>query len=141
MDTQQPNLAGLAAEAAAENDAVTVPLRDRSGEPYVRHDGSPVTIAVLGEFSTAVRAAQDANMRRLMRQRGAQLEPDLVTENRVHVALAALVGWNLEDADGAAVLFTPANVKAVFALAPWILDQVDEAARRHASFFGTSSAS
>ena len=138
---ESPNLSTLASEAAAENDAVTVPLLNRNRDPYLLPGGAPVTIAVLGEFSAPVRQAQDRSLRRLSKRRTMEMTPELVLENRLAIAGAALTAWTLDDADHRPIPPTAENLRAVCTLAPWILDQIEEAMRTHARFFETSSPS
>ena len=136
---ETPNLSGLAAEASAENEAITVPLRNRSGEPYLTGSGQPVTISVLGIYSEPARKAQDATLRRWSKQRTAQWTPEMALANRISVAVAGLVGWNFEDAEHQPIPFTPENAQRVFLIAPWILEQVEQAMQGHADFFGANA--
>lgn len=129
----------LEAEKSTEDEAVEVPMKDRCDEPYTNHAGAPVTMRVLGLHSAPVHAAQQANLRRLGKLARGDYTPDLGHENRIRLALAALVGWGMETEEGQPVERTDATVRAVLKVAPWLLDQIETAYTEHARFFQRAS--
>ena len=139
--SEQPklNLSWLQAEAASEDTPVEIPLHDRDGEPYVNAAGKPITASVLGEYSAPVRRQIEQNQKALGKLRRPQLTPEMHTANRHKVATAGLSAWGMEDADGQPIPTTLQAVAQVCETAPWILDQLEDGMRRHASFFKSTS--
>jgi hypothetical protein len=129
-------------QAAQEDEAVVVTIVQPDGEPYQKADGEgPVTISVLGGYSKRIRAVREQQMRRMLKDRRAKLEPEDMRRNRIEAAVAAITGWDGWTANGQPFPFTPENAEALFTQAPWILDQVESAIDGHARFFKSSSGS
>ncbi len=131
----------LEAEKSTEDEAVEVPMKDLAGEVYTNHTGAPVMMRVLGLHSAPVHAAQQANLRRLGKLARGDYTPDIGQENRIRMALAALVGWGMETEDGQPLGVDEKIVRAVLKVAPWLLDQIETAYTEHARFFQSASAS
>jgi hypothetical protein len=129
----------VAKEIAADDAGQVVKLVDRTDEAYLDSAGQPCTMTVLGAYAKAVRAAQDANLRRMLKRRSTKASPEDILDSRLAVAVAAVVAWSGIEAEGKPVPFTPANVRALLVAAPWLLDQVEEAMRGPLAGSPTSS--
>lgn len=124
----------LKQEAAQDEEGAVIEIMDKNGEPYTASDGSAVTITVRGLHAKAVRAAMDANQRRLLKAGRRKLEPSDIQRNRIEQAAAAVVEWRGWEANGEPFPCTPENVRALLGT-PWILDQVEAGIESHAGFF------
>jgi hypothetical protein len=129
----------IATETDADETGQVVPLLDRMDEPYVDAKGHPCTVTVLGAYAKPVRAAQDANLRRMLKRRSTKSSPEDVQDSRLAVAVAAVTAWSGIEAEGKPVPFAPANVRALLVAAPWLLEQVEEAMRGPLASSPTSS--
>lgn len=132
-------LSTAATSAAAEDAGVVVPMRDAAGAPLTYGaDARPVTFTVAGTYSGLYRRAEREFTARITKQRTRHDELATALDRRGLVLAAACVTtWEgvFTDADETQPLpLSPANAEAVFAVAPWIFDQVWEAMTDHAGF-------
>lgn len=131
----------LQAEAAKDENAVTIPINQKGGEPYVSEiDGSQSTVSVLGSESKKYRAARDAISRKVLRRTGRRLEPADILQNRIDLAASVITDWHGWEVDGKPAPCTPENVRAFLAI-DHILEQVETGINEHADFFANSSKS
>ena len=120
----------FAAEAAEQEQGYTFEVEDAAGRIYLRADGKPQTITVLGSYAPVVRRAMDANLDRSIR--GKMTAASLMA-GRIRVAQAAITGWTLE-LGGQPVPLTPENVATLMRAALWILEQVEAGMRGDRDF-------
>lgn len=126
-------------EVAQDEEIVDVPIFKKDGTPFLAPDGeTQCTIGVRGGDAKKVRAAREANQRKLLRDRRAKLTPEDVRANRVSVVTAAIARWSGWTNGGDAFECTPENVRTMLAV-DHILDQVEEGIADHAGFFAKSS--
>lgn len=127
--------------AQAEKGAV-VQILQADGETPYRDEvtGNPSTMTIVGAESPRYKAAHNAILRKLMRLKKSENTPELIGDNRIDQAAAAVVDWSGWTSGNVAAPCTPENVKAVLKL-DHILEQVEEAIRGHARFFTSSSRS
>lgn len=131
----------IADEIAQDEQAVDIPIDDKAGNPYLGPDDTtPLTISVLGSDAKAVRHTKEQQTRRLLRQTRKKYTPQDLYNDRIETAAAAVTGWSGWTLNGEPWPCTPENVRALFAT-EHILEQVEDAVKRHASFFTTSSSS
>lgn len=117
----------------------TIQILDAQGNPYLAADGiTPCTCTVLGAESKRVKAAKDANQRRLLRARRAKLEPADLRDGRVRVVIAAMTAWTGWQDGNAEAQLTPANITTLCGIEDH-LRQLEEAIEEGADFFGSSS--
>lgn len=136
--------ARFAAEGKIDDEPVEVQLLDRTGEPYVNKDGSPLTVTVVGKFSTQYKLAERKLIDRVFKQSRRGVTPDAEDAEARHVEriAGACVGWTLENAeDGKPVPFTPQNVQRFLTIASWVAPQLEQAIEAHERFFVRSSTS
>jgi hypothetical protein len=134
----------LAADAAkVEDEGQVVHLRGRDGELLYFANGTeaqkPVTITVVGTYSTVYRSALNRQRDRLVKMRRAKLTGDMVEEQQLDLMAACVLGWDGFFVGERPVPFTRENVKQVLATVPWIREQVDEAMSDHEGFTKGSS--
>ena len=130
----------FASEAAQQEEGRTYEVENADGEVYLRADGQPQTITVLGVYAPAIRRVQEANMQRSTKGLRFKLDAAVTLANRIRVAQAGIKAWTLE-LEGQAVPLNPENVASIMRAAPWILDQNDTAMRASKDFFSKPSAS
>ena len=132
--------ASFAAEAAGDDTPVAVPIKNRQGEPYVTKAGQPVTISVVGKFSTQYRAVERKLTDMVLKQsrRGVDFDAEDAEVRHAERIAGACTEWTLEDVDGKPVPFKKANVIEFLRIAPWVAPQLEQAIEAHERFFGRS---
>ncbi len=130
----------LAAKAVAEREEEGTPvhIKDEASEPQYEGE-KPVTITVVGSFSTTFRKAEAREMERQLKHRQNKLSADLVQKRRVALAAAACTGWQGFTLGDQPFPFSRDNAVMLFEAAPWILAQVEEARDDHEGFSGSAS--
>jgi hypothetical protein len=121
---------------AKDEDGAVLPIDGKDGEPYLAHDGSPATMTIVGLESKRMRDITDKQQRRALRRQVAKITPEMLREERIEKAAAAVIAWHgWEGDDGTELACTPENVAALLGAAEHIMEQVEAGVRRHASFF------
>lgn len=126
--------------AKREDEGQLVHLRDEFGEPWLEN-GSPVTVTVVGTYSTRYRRAEAAAGRRFqkqMRSQGGDFDMRAYNED---VAAQCITAWTEFTDNGQPTTPTRELVLRLFAAMPWIYPQVNAAMENHAAFFGKASPS
>lgn len=132
MDIQK-----ISQEVEQQDIAAPVPIFKRDGEPDLASDGTQTTFMMLGRDSKKVRAVVDRQTREWARHRG-PIDPKVVYEKRVEIAIAALVAWPGVEDGGKPFPLTPDNARLVFADRHY-LEQAEEGVNQHARFFTKAS--
>ncbi len=128
-------------EIAQDEQGVDVPMFLRDGEPDLASDGSQTTFIVLGRDSAAVAKVLESQTRQALRRTNrTRLEPKDLYENRVNVALAAVIGWKGVESGGKPVAFSVDACRSVLQHRH-ILEQVEAGVDSHARFFKSASQS
>lgn len=134
-------LSELKAAVATDEEGVVVPIEGKDGEAYTADDGSPCTMTVVGMESKRLRSVGDRQTRRVLRNQVTKPTPEMLRSDRVEKAAAAVIAWHgWEDDHGADIPCSPENVAALLDEADHVLEQVEAAVRRHASFTKPPSA-
>lgn len=128
----------IQSEIANDEEIVDLPISKKDGSLYLAADGSPATIGVLGSDAKKVKAARDANQRKLLRSRQQKTTPEDLRASRLAYACAAVVRWHGWMAGDQPFECTPENVRKMLGV-DHILEQVEEGIAGHASFFAKSS--
>lgn len=126
--------------AEREDQGSTVHLVDETGEPMFE-GGKPVTITVVGTYSKMYRRVQNEQRIRNLKGRRTQPTPDIIDARANEAIAGCVLAWEGFTSEGKPFPYTRENAAILFAQAPWIRDQVEEAMSDHASFFPKSSAS
>lgn len=126
--------------AQREDEGNKVHLTDEAGE-LMYEDKKPVTITVVGTYSKTYRRVQNEQRLKVLKGRRVQLTPDAVDAKANEALAACVLGWEGFTSEGKPFPYSRDNAAALFAQAPWIREQVEEAMSDHASFFPKSSAS
>lgn len=134
-----------AAEVALREDqGITVHVKNEMGEPlFYQANGSvkPVTVRLVGTYSTIYRRAVEAQRRRqfqLMKQ-GADLEPEHIDHHNLEVIASCMLGWDGFNAGGESLAFSRENAMQLLQQVPWFRTQMEAAANNHARFFANAS--
>lgn len=123
-------------EVAKDEEGATVTVYQKNGDPYLAADGTtPCTFTVVGDESKRVRQAKDRQTKRVLRDRQREIEPGDLRTNRIELAAAGLIDWSGWESDGQPVPCTADNAKTLLGSADHLLEQAEEAIRRHARFF------
>lgn len=123
-----------------EDEGATIHLRDEFGEPWME-DGRPVTVTVVGTYSSRYRKAEAASGRRFQKQMRAQGGDFDMRAYNEDVAAQCVVGWTEFTDGGQPLPTTRENALKVFAGFPWVYPQINAAMENHAGFFGKGSTS
>lgn len=128
--------------AAKEDEGQTVHVHSELGEPLYYDGGKPVTMTVVGTYSSTYRRAEEAlSNQRLKRRSRAALTAGVIRAESRSVLAACVLAWDGFMDGGKPLACTKENVVRVLEAAPWIEDQVTAAMEDHAGFFSNSSAS
>jgi hypothetical protein len=130
------DIKSLIKERDREDEGVEVPIYPRGFEPdpEAEDQAAPITFTMLGRDATAVKDVLDRQARewqaeiRKSKGKFPKIDPAKTYANRVDVAVAALVEWDLDDP------MTDANARAIFADRHY-LEQAERGIYEHASFF------
>ena len=125
------NIASAKAVAAQEDDGQVVELMDHDGEPY----DEPVTVTVVGTYSTRYRKAVDKQRREMIKNRRIKTSAQALFKNQIELEAACVIAWEgLFDGDKA-IECNPENAAEMLATVPWFREQVQAAMEDHAGFF------
>lgn len=135
--------AHFASEAAGDNEPVAVPLKNRQGEPYVGKSGQPITITVVGKYSTQYKAVERRLTDKVLKQsrRGVDFDAEDAEQRHAERLAGACTAWTVETEDGKPVPFSTANAVLFLRIAPWVAPQLEQAIEAHDRFFVRSSTS
>lgn len=133
--------ARFADEAKADETPVDVPQQHKNGDPLLRKDGTPVVLRVVGAYSAKYKAAERRFHDQVMKfaRRGVDISGERSAKMEAERVAAAVVGWNLDDAAGVDVPFSPENVARYLLAAEWNAKNVQIAIREPESFFANES--
>ena len=134
------DLASLSIRQAEEG--VTLTLKHPvTGGILTNTDGAAITLTVIGQDAAKYRQARNALIEK--RPTGkTQLPMSYLEAESLELSCAAVIGWSDNVVlDGQALAFSPANVRRVFVLLPWIKEQVDDFVAERSHFLPASSAS
>ena len=126
--------------AAREDEGTVVHLKDAAGELayYGDKNDQPVTMTVVGTYSTRYRRALDAQRDRAIKRRGANVDGATVGRDATDLLASCVIAWEGIESNGAPLPFSKANVAAVLDACPWIREDVERASNDHAAFFSRS---
>ncbi len=134
------DISKIADVVAQSEQGATETVYQPSGEPYLAPDGvTPCTFTCVGSESQRIRSARDKQIKRMLRDRRAQVEVADLRRNRVEVATAGLVEWTGWEAKGQPFACTPENVGALLSSADHLLEQAERIIDGHARFFAAKS--
>jgi hypothetical protein len=129
------DIKSLLKERDREDEGVEVPIYPRGFEQDAESEApAPITFTMLGRDASAVKNVLDRQARewqseiRKSKGKFPKIDPAKTYANRVDVAVAALVSWDLEDA------LTEPNARAIFADRHY-LEQAERGIYEHAGFF------
>jgi len=130
------DIKSLIKERDREDEGVDVPIYPRGFEPdpEAEEQPAPITFTMLGRDATAVKDVLDRQARewqsevRKSKGKFPKIDPAKTYANRVDVAVAALIGWTLNDP------LNDANARHVLADRHY-LEQAERGIYEHASFF------
>jgi hypothetical protein len=132
------------AVVSREDEGMVLHIRDETGEKAYQADGAtPVTITVVGSYSSRYRKAMEVNRERAVRIRRKLDEEDMVDEidrQGMELLASCVVGWDGFTADGKPVPFSKENTITILTELPWVREQVNEAIVNHAGFTKRASA-
>lgn len=122
--------------AQREDEGTTIHLRDETNEKQYADEAKtqPVTITVVGTYSSRYRRLSDANRDKMLKQRRTQLDGDQLEEQGLELQAGCILGWDGITANGEPFPYTKANAVALLRAAPWVREQVEAAMNDHASF-------
>lgn len=123
--------------AEREDEGTTIHLRDEAGEKMFAgpNQDRPVTITVVGTYSSTYRRAAEANRDRMLKQRRNSLDGDQIHRQSLELVAACILEWDGFTAGEQPYALTKANAVALLDQCPWIREQVEAAMHDHAAFF------
>lgn len=135
------DITAMAAEVELEDEGAWVEIEDLSGTPLTFPDAEgneqPVAIKIAGRNSKRYRRLEEQqNRRRLDRKK---VNTDTFKERLKDLAIACTLDWRGIGDKGAQLECTTHNVRMLYELHPWIMDQVVTAQDDHELFSKSSS--
>lgn len=134
------DLASLSIRQAEEG--VTLTLKHPvTGGVLTNTNGEPITLTVIGQDAAKFRQARNALIEK--RPTGkSQLPMSYLEAESLELSCAAVIGWSDNVVfDGQTLTFSPANVRRLFVMLPWIKEQVDDFVAERSHFLPASPAS
>lgn len=130
-------LDSLAQVAAVEEEGRWVDINHPAGGPLYLGGQTevPFSVRIAGSYSKTARAAQKKVRAENIKRRG-RADVDEIESRELSILAACTLEWKgAIDDNGAEIPFSKENVKALYAVAPFIADQVDAEGGDHARFF------
>jgi hypothetical protein len=118
--------------AEQEEEGTVVHVKDASGELAYNGD-KPVTITVMGTYSTTYRKAVSSNRDKWLKRRQT-LDGDSLDKQAIETTAACVKSWDGFTSGTDPYPATKANVIALLENAPWIREQVETAMGDHQLF-------
>ena len=133
------NIAAAKVVAAHEDEGQVIELLDHDGEQLVYGpDDEPVTVTVVGSYSTRYRKAVDKQRREMIKRRRMKTSASDLFENQIELEASCVIAWD-GICDGAkAIECNPQNAAEMLTAVPWFREQVQVAMEDHAGFFGSA---
>jgi hypothetical protein len=122
------------AQAAQEDQGQTIEIRTAAGEPEL-HDGTPVTITVVGLYSDTYRRIYDRQREQIFKRGRRALTGEALRRQQIELVAACIRDWHGFTNGGLPFPYTKDNAVALLNAVPWIREQVEEAMGDHAGFF------
>ena len=133
------NIAAAKTVAAQEDDGQVVELMDHDGEPLVYGaDDKPVTVTVVGSYSTRYRQAVDRQRHQMIKRRKVKTSAADLFENQIELEASCVIAWDGIFDGEKAIECNPQNAAEMLTAVPWFREQVQVAMEDHAGFFGSA---
>ena len=135
MDVSSNNTQAIADQ---EDEGTEVHIRDANDEKqfFGPKNDQPVTITVVGTYSSRYRRLVAANRDRAIKRRS--LDGDDLEQRSLDLVAGCIIAWDGFTAGSQPYPLTKANAVALLDACPWIREQVEAAMNNHALFFKAS---
>ncbi len=123
--------------ADREDEGTLVHLRDEMNEKQYQDEAQtkPVTMQVVGTYSSRYRRLLDAQRDRGLKRRSSTVDGDELEQRTLELIAGCTLGWDGLTVNGQPLPFSKPNAIAILRAMPWIREQIEAAMNDHQLYF------